>query len=56
MGNYSTSIMVEWPVSSLPSMDKIMQGEFYFNFFEIPHNDIKILKKHRKKLLTDIMA
>ena len=35
-GNYFTSVMVKWSISSLPSMDKITQGEFHFNFFEIP--------------------
>ena len=43
-GKYSTSVMVKWPISSLPSMDKITQGEFYFHFFEIPLYNIKILK------------
>ena len=45
-GNYSTSVIVKWLISSLPLMDKISQGGFYFHFFEIPFDNIKILKQH----------
>ena len=45
-GNYSTSVIVKWLISSLPLMDKISQGEFYFHLFEIPFDIIKILKQH----------
>ena len=45
--------MGKWPLSSLPSLDKITQGEFS-HFFEIPHDNVKILKQHREQLLTEI--
>ena len=35
----------QWPISSFP-MSKITQGEFYFHFFEIPLDNVKILKQH----------
>ena len=48
--------MVKLPISSLPSMDKIMQGEFY-HFFKYPLITSKYLNNIvREKLLTDIMT
>ena len=44
--NYSLSVMVKWPLSSLLSTDKITEDKFYFHFFEIPLDNIKILKQH----------
>ena len=49
--------MVKWPISSLPSMDKITQGEFYFHFLKHPLITSKYLNNIvREKLLTDIMT
>ena len=44
--NYSLRVMVKWPISSLLSTDKITEDKFYFHFFEMPLDNIKILKQH----------